>query len=268
MSATAVAIRPRAVTLDSLKLTSDRKVSQYSVWEAGAKRFKPVVQNTVGTTAGASCPGATEWCFGTAERKGPCYAAKLEQAFPSVGRLVDHNLAVLRGTDESGMVALYRAAIATYRATLAKGVKRSGRDLPNVFRFKWDGDLFSAEEAGAIATVIGENPDVSFWLYTRSFGFVGAFAGLSNVSLYLSVDPSNIAEAVTTGQMFPWVHYAFCADTWDETETLSRTVTGRNSPRCPELTGKVPMVLPDGTGACVACGLCIKGVNNVRFAKH
>lgn len=264
MSATAVAIRKRpAPALEELKLTADRKVTQFATWEPAAGRWKPAVRNTVGTTAGVSCPGATEWC-----KNGTCYAGKLEKGFPSVGRLVDRNLSILRGTDRDGMASLYRTAVAQYRTELEKGSRKAGRILPDVFRFKWDGDLFSADEAGAIADTVASFPGTQFWLYTRSFAFVSAFAGLPNVAVYLSVDPLNVSEAEATASAHPWVHFAFCADTWEETEALAYQVTGRNAPRCPELTGKVPMVSPDGTGACVTCGLCIWGRNNVRFAKH
>jgi hypothetical protein len=78
---------------------------------------------------------------------------------------------------------------------------------------------------------------------------------------------------LATKQRYPELKLAFCADTWDETESLADQFDGeRKGPRCPELTGKLPLVVWDtektGHGACVECNMCIDGVNNVRFASQ
>ena len=57
-------------------------------------------------------------------------------------------------------------------------------------------------------------------------------------------------------------------------EELARRFPGeRSGPRCPEITGKVPLIVWDkqgkiGRGACVECGMCITGINNVRFSSQ
>lgn len=249
-----------------LKLSNDRKVSPLSRWEAGQKRWAPVVPNAFGLSAGpeGSCPGATEFCKG-------CYAANLERAFPSAGRLVAGNLEALRacGSNVSAMVALLADMMDRFEAACVKADKRAGRTVERVFRIHWDGDFYSAQYAAAWAIVIRQRPQVRFWAYTRSFDYVSQLAGLDNLTLYLSVDEFNAAAAQETLAANPWVLLALCGETWDDTEVLAHKVAGRNAPKCPELTGRTDLVSPEGVGACVTCGLCIRGTNNVRFAiKH
>lgn len=250
-----------AQKVNRLKLSNDRKVSPRSKWAVAAKRWEPMVPNSFGLPAGISCPGKTAFCEG-------CYAENIERAFPSVSKLTHHNLDLLLacGSNVSAMAELLGEAIDAYRAAHLKAEKRQGESIPMVFRIHWDGDFFSFQYASAWARVIRANADVTFWAYTRSFAYVGALAGLANLSLYLSVDEHNADEAQDTHELFPWARLAFCAATWDETETLARKVSGRNAPRCPELAGKMPLVSTDGVGACVDCGLCFRGTNNVRFS--
>lgn len=248
--------------MSPLKLSNDRKVSPLQRYETGAKRWKPLVPNAFGLLSGpaASCPGATPFCTS-------CYACKLETGFPSVGRLVKGNLEALQecGSNVDAMVELISAMIAQYLTTLNRAQRRALKKVPNVFRIHWDGDFFSWQYAAAWAVVIRANPQIQFWAYTRSFAFVGALAGLTNLSLYLSVDEYNAAEAAETLAEHPWVRLAFCAQDWDAGEVLAQKLTGRNAPKCPE-GWKVPLVNDAGEGACVTCGLCLYGRNNVRFA--
>jgi hypothetical protein len=252
----------------ALKPSRDRKVSPLSKWSNANKRWEPMVANSFGLPAGptGSCPYATEWCKGSV-----CYANTLESAFPSVGRLTVHNLEILKGagSNVSAMVESLSALVSAFVAETAKVAKRTGREIPLVYRIHWDGDFYNHLYAIAWRKVADRFPQVTFWLYTRSFKWVAeAFEGSDNVSVYLSVDRYNADTARKVAESHPYVRFAFCGDSWDETESLSRDLTGRNAPRCPELTGKAPLVSDDGVGACVKCGLCIYGRNNVRFAKH
>lgn len=240
-----------------LKLSNDRKVSPLSRWKESSKRWEPMVPNAFGLPAGkqGSCPGETPFCNG-------CYAARTEKVFTSAGRLVAHNLDLLQGTDTAGMVALLVEAVNAFEAKATK------HGAEKVFRIHWDGDLFSMDYARAWGRVIRMFPNVQFWLYTRSFEFVAPFEGVANVGVYLSVDEYNATAAKQAKQANPWVKLAFCADTWEATEALAASFEGeRKGPRCPELTGKLAMVGADGKGACVTCGLCVFGKNNVRFSK-
>lgn len=240
-----------------LKLSNDRKVSPLSRWKESSRRWEPVVPNSLGLAAGreASCPGETPFCKG-------CYAARTEKVFTSAGRLVRHNLDLLKAEDTAGMVALLVAAVTEFERKAHK------HGAEKIFRIHWDGDLFSMDYARAWGRVIRMFPTVQFWLYTRSFGFIAPFEGIPNVAVYLSVDEHNVTQAADTYSSFPWVKLAFCADTWEGTEALAADFGEvRKGPRCPELTGKLPMVLPSGKGACAECKLCVYGRNNVRFSK-
>lgn len=251
----------------ALKPSRDRKVSPFSVWRPAAKRWEPLVANSIGLPSGppslgGSCTGVTPFCEG-------CYADSIQTCFPSVGRLVNHNLDVLKGhgSKVSAIADSLRPLVAAFLVEVAKAEKKSGRTVERVYRIHWDGDFYSRPYAAGWAQVIREFPQVQFWLYTRSFNVVDLFAGIDNVAVYLSVDADNIAAAKKCKKANPFAHLAFCAETWEGTETLAaRFPDERRGPRCPELTGKMPMVNGEGVGACVTCAMCVYGKNNVRFA--
>ena len=167
------------------------------------------------------------------------------------------------------------------------------------YRPHWDGELDSFEELMAWNQVAGYHPDMQVFLYTRAHMLVRTFIGncvpAPNFVVYLSVDEHNVDTAKQVQEIDPrgWVKYAFCGDTWQETEEIAALFPKqRKGPRCPELTGKVPLIVwesdgeraarrsdamaagvkrpPErvGVGACVECGMCPKGIKNVRFAQE
>jgi hypothetical protein len=251
----------------ALKPSRDRKVSPYSVWRVAAKRWEPMVANSLGLPAGppdmgGSCTGATPFCEG-------CYAENIQTCFPSVGRLVNHNLDVLKGhgSKVSAIADSLRPLVDAFLGECAKAERKTGRDVERVYRIHWDGDFYSRPYAAGWARIMGEYPTVQFWLYTRSFNVVDLFTGLANVAVYLSVDEDNVRQAKAAKRKNPFAKLAFCSQTWEGTEELAaRFPEESRGPRCPELTGKVPMVNAEGVGACVTCGLCVWGRNSVRFA--
>lgn len=244
--------------MNKLKPSNDRKVSTKSRWsiaKSGKRTAKPMVPNSFGLPALDSCPDWTEWC------RNVCYAFNLQRAWSNVDNLVHHNLDLLKscGSNVNKMVALLNEMV---QSIDWKGTEK-------LFRWHWDGDIFSKPYAVAIAKTCQSNPDIQFWLYTRSFDFVPALLNIPNLAVYLSVDSFNIDKAKRLyNQYHPYLWIAACADTWEESETIMRDVVGRNAPRCPELTGKVPLVSENGVGACIDCGLCIYGRNHVRFASN
>jgi protein gp88 len=244
----------RQVPLTKLKLTSDRKVSPLSRYEKGAKRWKPKVANSFGLPAFLSCPEFTNWC------KQVCYAANLERVFTSANRLVNHNLTLLKACGSNVK------AMTTLLTELVGSVKWHG--TARVFRWHWDGDLFSRPYTAAVASTCQAFPDIQFWLYTRSFDYVPLLVDIPNLTVYLSTDEYNIDKAKRTYAAHPTLRIAACANSWEQSEDIMRQVVGRSAPRCPALTGKTPMVNDEGVGACVACKLCIRGTNHVRFATH
>lgn len=237
-----------------LKLSGNRKVSPLSV--ITSSQAKPKVKNSFGLPAFDSCTYFTEWCMDV------CYADKIQTAWTNVDKLVWHNLEALKscGSSVPKMVNLLDKMV--------KSVK--WYDQEKVFRWLWNGDVFSALFARAIVKTCDLNPEVQFWMYTRSFAYIPLLLNIPNLVVYMSVDEYNIDWAkdvyskIEPGKV--WI--AACADTWEQTEEIMREVVGRNAPRCPELTGKIPLVSDDGVGACVQCKLCYKSINHVRFSSQ
>lgn len=252
----------------SVKASYNRKVTPFAKQEKSG-RWKPVVGNTFGVKSGAGCPDATPFCDG-------CYALNEERVFTSVGRLVTANLDALLacGSNAGRMVELLAPLVDQFLRECARADKVSTVPVQRVYRIDWDGDLFNRAYAAAWAEVARRYPHVQFWLYTRSFvtmHLLDLLADVPNLSVFLSVDEDNVSEAQVAKATYPWVRLAFCGRTWDDTEVLATKFDGeRKGPRCPELTGRMAMVNPEtGVGACVECGLCVYGRNNVRFAiKH
>lgn len=252
-----------------MERTADRKLTPLARWEKGASRWKPVVSNTIGTLAGITCPGKTEWCI-------KCYAGRTEKFYPKCHALVERNtLALEVASSIEQKIQLYEKAVLDFKEDHERAQKRVPWSLPKVFRWFWDGDIRTKEDARAIRAVCVKHPEVQFWQYTRSFEFVPFLLGPNNLVVYLSVDRYNLEQVriLHGGDFDDKLKYAFCGDSWEETEELSRSLIGRNCPRCPELTKKIPLVVDKGNGygigACVECMMCIKGVNSVRFSsKH
>lgn len=257
-----------AATKHLVRASYNRKVTPFAKQEKSG-RWKPVVGNTFGIQSGRGCPDKTPFCDG-------CYALSEERVFTSVGRLVSANLDALEacGSNVARMVSLLSPLVDQFLRECERADLVATALVARVYRIDWDGDLFNRAYAAAWAEVARRYPDVQFWLYTRSFVtlcVLDLLAGVPNLTVFLSVDEDNLSAAQEAKQSFPWVRLAFCGRTWDDTEILASKFEGeRKGPRCPELTGRMPMVNPaTGVGACVECGLCVYGRNNVRFAiKH
>mgnify|MGYP001209727197 CR=1 FL=1 len=240
-----------------IEASMDRKVTPVAIQRPNG-RWDPRIKNTYGLPA-KYCTDRTEFC------DKHCYAEKIEKHRPSVRNLLERNWkwVEFHGSDYD---ALFKE-LSLLVGEAEHGFKRF--DVPKenwVFRHFWDGDIPTNTFALAMLRVAREYPDIKFWVYTRNFDAVQHLTGATNFQVYLSVDKYNLLDAKGCKQKNPWVKLAFCGSTWAETrEIASKFPRERRGPRCPELTGKVPLV-NDGVGACVDCGLCIKGVNNVRFA--
>lgn len=261
--------------IEMFELSSDRKVTSVARLEMKTSKGKripfwtPIVKNTIGTLAGITCAGATKFCLSI------CYAIRIEAFYPSAKALVGRNTEKMR---TGNLVEKYQNSIYEYRKQLKLAKKPWLPFEPkNIFRHHYDGDIDSSEEARAIRAVAVMNPDIKQWIYTRRFDLAPSLLGVPNIKVYLSVDPDNWREVprnwVADGGML-----ALTATTWEETEKLSRLLLWRNCPACPELTGKLPLVVDRGTGedgnrygegACASCMMCPNGTNHVRFAsKH
>ena len=271
-----------------LKPSGNRKLSPWQHQKkAGGHEAEVVVKNSFGTLS-SECKWTTPFCEG-------CYAGAAE-VYPNVHALLTHNTDLTRGRSFDELVPLFDRLVHDAEVQM---VKRGVPVEDRFYRPHWDGELDSFEELMAWNQVAGYHPDMQVFLYTRAHMLVRTFIGncvpAPNFVVYLSVDSHNVDTAKQVQEIDPrgWVKYAFCGATWQETEEIAALFPKqRKGPRCPELTGKVPLIVwesdgeggarwcvgrgggvtrpPErvGVGACVECGMCPKGINNVRFAQE
>jgi hypothetical protein len=235
----------------SLKRTTDRKVANMA-FPSGKL---PKIKNAFSLPSGKdfSCPGATNVC------ETVCYAGKLEKQYPNVRKLVLHNWELLKDSSCAEMVSLLGDMISEFRKECERW------DAPKVFRWHADGDIFSADYAEAIELTCLDFPDVQFWIYTRSFEYVGFIQGIPNLSVYLSVDSENRNSALETKKEFPSVRLAYLSDSFEKGKEFMLTETGKPGAICPENAKRIPLITEKG-GACLSCGLCVFGKADIRFS--
>ena len=251
---------------ESFRSSTDRKPAPYARRRAGKGPYgaEPLA-NAFGLPSGPdyACVHATEWCW-----PGTCYAHALEM-FPGVKNLLLHNWAVFQQHHDSvwGLSTAMNSMLDTFEKDCEK------RDVPMVWRWFWDGDIPNEEFARAMRQQAMARPHVQFWVYTRNFEVAPLLLHKDNLTVYLSVDRFNVDAAIPLWERYMFLKYAFCGDSWEETEDLARRFPReRSGPRCPEITGNIPLIVWDeqgtGRGACVECGMCITGTNNVRFSSQ
>ena len=249
-----------------LRLSRDRKISPYVVRARSGKSFR-ALPNAFGLPAGraASCPGATRVC------ETVCYAGRLELAYTSLHRMLEHNLRCLRdcGDDVAEMVSILAPLVDEFVAECERAELRAGRPVPRWFRIHWDGDFYSLPYAQAWRQTVLRYPEVRFWAYTRSFrpalNVVPVLRGVPNLTVYLSVDVANYRDAQRVLAECPETLVSVLAPTVEAGKVLYRALTGRSAAACPEKVGKLPLVTARGEGACITCGLCLEGRKGVVF---
>lgn len=240
-----------------LKRSNDRKVTN----SATPNGKQSNIANAFGLPAGAqfSCPGMTNTCGKV------CYAGRIEKAYKAVMTNLMHNYNLLTSTDFDGQIHLLNEMIREFRADCVK------KGAPKAFRIHWDGDFYSREYASAWAYVIQINPDIQFWVYTRSFtpvcNVIDILADIPNLALYLSVDVDNEEWAKVILAEYPSVMIASLSDTMDNAAIVITDIRGDNKPgaKCPELIKAIPLISVKG-GACITCQLCPMGKADIRFA--
>lgn len=212
-----------------LILSHDRKVSPRGTFQPSRNRWIAMIPNSFGLPARVTCPGATTFCES-------CYAMLLDE-----------------------MLDRYHGEADRRNLTAAE----------RIFRIHWDGDFYSLDYARAWASVIADYPDTQFWAYTRSFtdavNVVPVLAGITNLTLYLSVDADN-ADAAHQVATEHDVMLAYCTADYQTGRALA--APGRQAPvPCPENDArkKIPL-MTDGVGACVTCQLCPKARRDIMFA--
>ena len=241
----------------TLKRSHDRKTAN-SVSPNG-KTSK--IANAFGLPAGRdfSCPGATSVC------ESVCYAGKLEKVYKGVRNVLTNNFEQLMAATFAGKVLLIHGMITEFVAECDK------RNADKAFRIHWDGDFFDREYASAWATVCRLFPDVTFWVYTRSFtdklNVVDLLVDIPNLAVYLSVDRDNEDWSREIIAEYPQIMIAALSDTMANAANVITDIRGNDKPgaKCPELIGSLPLISLKG-GACFTCQLCPKGKADIRFA--
>lgn len=235
----------------TLRLSHDRKVT--NLVSPNGKTSK--VANAFGLPSGRafSCPGQTSVC------EAVCYAGKLEKIYKGVANILLGNWNALQGKSVMQMADMLTEMVRTFDADCDR------RGAEKLFRIHWDGDFFSAGYTMAWAVTIARNPQIRFWVYTRSFAFVPLLAGLDNLTTYLSVDRDNMSAAVECRKTNPFVKWAWLAETFAEGRAQMPVIPQQKSYPCPENDRRVPLISTKGS-ACVRCGICIDGRGDVLFA--
>lgn len=212
------------------------------------------IANTFGLPAGKaySCPGATSVC------ESVCYAGKLEKLFKGVKANLMHNWELLKDADQDTMETLLSEMIEDFRNDCTK------KNAPMLFRIHWDGDFFNDTYTTAWKTVITNNTDIQFWVYTRVKSAALILNGIDNLSLYFSADSENVKTAVDL-KINSGVRMAYLAKNFAQGQADIKEMIGKPSAKCPENNRQIPLISTNGS-ACVSCKLCVYSKSDIIFS--
>ena len=232
-----------------LKRSNDRKVAN----AVSPNGKTPTIANTFGLPAGKdySCPGQTDVCSKV------CYAGKLERIYKGVRDTLLHNWNLLKDADQQTMENLISDMIADFRKDCDK------RNAKMLFRIHWDGDFFNDTYTLAWKSVITNNTDIQFWVYTRVPAAAQILKGIENLSLYFSTDSDNKDEAVILSNN--GIRLAYLADTFTIGQADMKAMIGKVGAKCPENKKAIPLIDKEGS-ACVKCSLCVYNKADIVFS--
>ena len=240
------------MTTNTLKLkrSNDRKVANL-VTKSGKQA---AIANTFGLPAGKnfSCPGATSVC------ESVCYAGKLEKLFKGVKANLLHNWDLVKDADQDTMESLLTDMINDFRADCTK------KDAPMLFRIHWDGDFFNDIYTQAWKTVINNNTDIQFWVYTRVKSAALILKDITNLSLYFSTDSENVKVGVDL-KIKNGVRLAYLAKNFAIGQADMKEMIGKPGAKCPENNKQIPLISNNGS-ACVSCSLCVYSKADIVFS--
>lgn len=154
------------------------------------------------------CPFATPVC------KSACYVHNLEKAEREIHEKYRVNSKAMRAI---------LANLDYYIETKRRFVEWISENCKTGFRWHVSGDIISLDHAVFIASISKMVPRVNFWIYTRSFPFLGPLEGIENLVVNLSADSDNWEQALAAHNKFC---FRICYMTVD---------------------GKVPEALPEGS---------------------
>jgi hypothetical protein len=236
--------------MTKLLRSKDRKVAN-AVTPNGKQAS---IANTFGLPAGKaySCPGATSVC------ESVCYAGKLEKVFPTVKKNLLHNWELLKDADQNTMQELLSEMINDFKADTLK------RKAPMLFRIHWDGDFFNDTYTNAWKTIILNNTDIQFWVYTRVKSAALILNGIDNLSLYYSTDSENKAIGIGL-KTDHGVSLAYLAKNFAIGQADMKAMIGKVGAKCPENKKAIPLISQAGS-ACATCKLCIYEKSDIVFS--
>jgi hypothetical protein len=212
------------------------------------------IANTFGLPSGKtySCPGETSVCASV------CYAGKLEKLFPTVKKNLLHNWELLKDADQNTMEALLTDMIADFKKDCEK------RKAPLLFRIHWDGDFFNDTYTNAWKTIILNNIDIQFWVYTRVESAALILKDIDNLSLYYSTDSENVKTGVSLKNDHG-IRLAYLAKNFATGQADMKAMIGKVGAKCPENKKAIPLISTNGS-ACVSCSLCVYSKADIVFS--
>ncbi len=222
-------------------------------------KFKKQHYNTFGLNFGlpengGTCSGATSGAGGCLDvrdgrKRATCYMAKITQIYKGVAPVLQANTDLLVGKSYDEMCTILDN-------TIAKFVEDNAREYW-YFRFNYSGDVFSKDEARAIATTCLKYSEVTFWIYTRTHDCVEILSSAPNLATYISVDPVNIRDGLEVYEQLK--ERKNVAMAW----MGHGDVAGIKFVVCPETSGKIKSTID--AGACSKCQLCFKHNDNIKL---
>jgi len=138
------------------------------------------------------------------------------------------------------------------------------RNAEMLFRIHWDGDFFNEDYTQAWRSVIEEQPDIQFWVYTRVMSAALTLKDIPNLSLYYSTDSDNVDNAKILSNDHG-IKLAYLADTFAMGKEQLLSLVNKTGVPCPENNKKIPLI-DKGGSACVKCSQCVVGRNNILFS--
>ena len=187
--------------ITAIKATCNRKTRAY---DGQANTFgllpgKMLWKNQVMGT----CPGATSGeggcCHIKDGRKTPeCYVFSTIGAYPGVYPVLRDNTKLLRDCQNNLQITESLAEeFSRFRDNELKR-KAAGKTYSLNYRLHWSGDIFDDTYAIALCDAVELFPDINFWCYTRNMAAVPTLNNISNLKLYISLDPQNFDEGMST----------------------------------------------------------------------
>lgn len=238
------------VGLDHLWIDGNAKIT------AGNGSFAHPSPNAFSLVQIADCPRSTETC------RASCYVHGLEKHAQATHDLYKHNSATIRR-----ILARPASVRAQWARSFAQWITRHAS---GGFRWHVSGDVFSADYAEFIRDVCQRAPDVRFWIYTRSFEYVGILVRAANLAVNLSADKDNYQAAERCRSLHPRdVRICYLSDNGDVPATLidgdvvfpDYSLRGDDGWRAKLPTQKQRMLCPVdffGKSNSIRCGVCTK----------